>query len=100
MSDFFTELAPLPDAPTMRAADEAAIAAGAGGGQLMARAADGLADVVARELPDGLLVVLCGKGNNGGDGYAAAQRLRAAGRELRVVALAPVDELTGEARGA
>lgn len=100
MSDWFSALAPLPDAATMRAADEAAIAAGAVDGALMARAARGLADIVSAELPDGLLVVLCGKGNNGGDGYAAAQLLRAAGRDVRVVAVAAVKELAGDARDA
>lgn len=97
---WFTALEPLPDASTMRAADEAAIAAGAGDGELMARAARGLADVVQRELPDGRIVVLCGKGNNGGDGYAAASLLRAAGREVRVVAVGPVADLAGDARAA
>ncbi len=100
MSDWFSALAPLPDAATVRAADEAAIAAGAGGGALMARAARGLADVVTRELPEGTLVVLCGKGNNGGDGYAAAALLRATGRDVRVAAVAPVEELSGDARDA
>ncbi len=100
MNDWFNALAPLPDAASMRAADEAAIAEGAGGGALMDRAARGLAEVVSRELPDGLLVVLCGKGNNGGDGYAVGQLLRTAAREVRVVAVAPVDDLAGDARGA
>jgi hydroxyethylthiazole kinase-like uncharacterized protein yjeF len=93
-------LEPLPDAGTMRAADETAIAAGAGDGALMARAARGLADAVLRELPEGRLGVLCGKGNNGGDGYAAARLLREAGRDVVVVATAPVAELTGDAAAA
>lgn len=93
-------LEPLPDAGTMRAADEAAVAAGAGDGALMARAARGLADAVLRELPEGRLGVLCGKGNNGGDGYAAARLLRETGREVTVVAVAPGSELSGDAAAA
>ncbi|CAA9477745.1 MAG: NAD(P)H-hydrate epimerase / ADP-dependent (S)-NAD(P)H-hydrate dehydratase [uncultured Solirubrobacteraceae bacterium] len=93
-------LEPLPDARAMRAADAAAIAAGTPGGELMERAGRGLADVVTRELPEGLIAVVCGKGNNGGDGYVAARLLREAGREVRVLAAAPAAELEGDARGA
>ncbi len=91
-------LTPLPGAEAMRAADAAAIAAGTPGIELMERAGRGLADVVAQEVPAGLLVIVCGKGNNGGDGYVAARLLRAAGREVRLVATAPVAELGGDAR--
>jgi hydroxyethylthiazole kinase-like uncharacterized protein yjeF len=91
-------LEPLPDAAAMRAADAAAIAGGTPGIELMERAGRGLADVVARELPAGLIAILCGKGNNGGDGYVAARLLREAGREVRLLAAAPVNELEGDAR--
>jgi len=93
-------LEPLPDAAAMRAADAAAIAAGTPGVELMERAGRGLADVAARELATGLIAIVCGKGNNGGDGYVAARLLRDAGREVRVLATAPVDELEGDARTA
>ncbi len=91
-------LTPLPDATAMRAADAAAIAAGTPGIELMERAGGALADVAARELPPGPLAVLCGKGNNGGDGWVAARRLRELGREVRVVATTPAPELEGDAR--
>jgi NAD(P)H-hydrate epimerase len=82
----------------MRAADAAAIEAGTPGLELMERAARGLADAVDRAKPEGLVVVVCGKGNNGGDGFAAARLLRRRGRDVRLLATAPIDELQGDAR--
>src|SRR3954467_7563196 len=44
----------------------------------MERAGEGLAGVVARRAPAGRVVIVCGKGNNGGDGIVAARLLRQA----------------------
>jgi ADP-dependent NAD(P)H-hydrate dehydratase / NAD(P)H-hydrate epimerase len=91
-------LTPLPDAQMMRAIDSWAIAQqGVPSLELMERAGAGVARAVERLAPDGAVGVVCGKGNNGGDGLVAARLLRAAGREVSVVCLAPSEELSGDA---
>ena len=92
-------LEPLPDAAEQRALDQWTIdSLGVPGAYLMERAGAGLAALVARLAPSGPVAVVCGKGNNGGDGYVTARRLRERGREVRVLSLGPVAELRGDAR--
>lgn len=76
-----------PDA--MRAAEAAAIAAGTPALRLMERAAAAAVMAIDRFVPGRPALVLCGPGNNGGDGYAVAALLRAQGRSVRVAASAP-----------
>lgn len=53
---------------------------------------------VYREIGDsGPVGVVCGKGNNGGDGYVVARLALLSGRETRVVLTAPADQITGDA---
>jgi hydroxyethylthiazole kinase-like uncharacterized protein yjeF len=92
-------LTPLPDAEQMRAIDRWAIEErGIPGLDLMERAGAGVARAVERVAPDGAVLVLCGKGNNGGDGLVVARLLREAGRTVTVVSVAPPQELSGDAR--
>jgi NAD(P)H-hydrate epimerase len=46
------------------------------------------------------VIVLCGRGNNGGDGLVAARVLAQAGLQLRVLLLGRIDEVKGEAAAA
>jgi hydroxyethylthiazole kinase-like uncharacterized protein yjeF len=65
---------------------------------LMENAGKAVAEfVVARYPSPERIGVICGKGNNGGDGFVAARKLKAAGREVRVVLLAEPSELRGDA---
>lgn len=52
---------------------------------------------VYEHVQGGPVGVVCGKGNNGGDGYVAARRALMDGLDVRVVALADPEELTGDA---
>ena len=92
-------LDPLLDASEQRALDEWAISEqGIPGLELMERAGIGLADLVGSLAPEGRLVVVCGKGNNGGDGLVAARVLRSRGREVDVLLLGAAEDLRGDAR--
>jgi hydroxyethylthiazole kinase-like uncharacterized protein yjeF len=91
---------PILTAEAMRAAEEAAIDGDAGVEQLMERAGTALAAAVYRFAGPTSALVLCGPGNNGGDGYVAARRLAARGVSVRVAALAePKSDAAKWARG-
>src|ERR1700744_1061876 len=89
---------PLLDAAAQRATDAWAIESGEPGIGLMERAGTGLVAALQARAPHGRVCVVCGKGNNGGDGLAVARRLRDSGRDVDVLMLAGGDELAGDAR--
>lgn len=91
--------APILTAAQMRAAEDRAIADGATVSSLMERAGAGVAEVVHRLAAGADVLILCGPGNNGGDGYVAARVLASGGMNVRVAALAdPRTEAAAEAR--
>lgn len=75
---------PIITADAMRRAERAAIEGGASVEQLMERSGAALAEAVYRFAGPIAVLVLCGPGNNGGDGYVAARYLRARGVAVRV----------------
>lgn len=86
-------------AAEMREADERAAAAGVSGETLMENAGAAVAREVLRRYPGTRrAVILCGKGNNGGDGYVCARKLRAAGLDVKVLELSPEPNRTDAAR--
>jgi len=65
---------------------------------LMENAGRAVADFVRSRYPSANRIgVICGKGNNGGDGFVAARKLHESGRAVRVVVLAEAKELRGDA---
>lgn len=88
-------MAELLTSAQMRAIEQAAIASGEVTGlELMERAGRGVVEAIFAEWPELAAapfraVVLCGPGNNGGDGFVVARLLREWGWEVEVVALGP-----------
>ena len=78
---------PILTTQAMRAAEQAAIDSGTAVEQLMERAGAALAESAYRFAGRTETLVLCGPGNNGGDGYVAARHLSERGVKVRVAAL-------------
>jgi len=81
-------LSPLFDAEGIRAVDRWAVEEqGIPSPQLMETAGTALAEAVAELSPQGPVRIVCGKGNNGGDGEVAARHLRGLGFAVETVSL-------------
>ena len=81
----------------MKAADAGAIEQGVPGIDLMENAGAAVAEVVLEEFSPVETVVLCGPGNNGGDGFVAARLLMEAGWPVKVALLGDPARLKGDA---
>jgi len=81
----------------MGLADRAAEAAGASGNAMMEAAGGAVAVAMGGRWPMRPVTVLCGPGNNGGDGFVVARHLQAAGWPVKLALLGDRDKLSGEA---
>lgn len=98
-----SKTADAPDIVTgrqMRAAEQALFARGVDSFELMRAAGIAVGDAVHAGWPDQPVTVLCGPGNNGGDGFIAAQALRAAGHDVTLLAMRDPTEYRGDAKTA
>ncbi|GGE32826.1 bifunctional NAD(P)H-hydrate repair enzyme [Halopseudomonas oceani] len=81
-----------------RQMDAALISSGIAGIELMERAAQAAWQALLARWPDvGCVTVLCGAGNNAGDGYLLARLALAEGWRVHVWTLSPPERLTGDA---
>jgi len=81
----------------MADADRRAITGGVAGVTLMEAAGVAVARMVQRHHPAGRVLVLCGPGNNGGDGFVVARLLKDEGRDVTLALLGDRAVLTGDA---
>src|SRR3954464_1169791 len=81
----------------MEHADRLAIAGGTPGFALMLRAGQAVAEAAMDLVEQGPILVVAGRGNNGGDGFVAATELVARGRSVSVILLCERDTLQGDA---
>lgn len=96
--DAMAQGASLYGSKQVRAADAALIASGTAGYELMCRAARGALRALQARWPVARdLLIICGAGNNGGDGYALARCALARGLSPRVLAVTPIERLRGDA---
>lgn len=84
----------------MERADHLTIAAGIPGFALMLSAGQAVAQAAMELAEEGPIVVVAGRGNNGGDGFVAAAELAARGRDVSVVLLCERESLQGDAASA
>jgi ADP-dependent NAD(P)H-hydrate dehydratase / NAD(P)H-hydrate epimerase len=82
----------------MEQADRLTIAAGTPGSTLMLRAGEAVAREIECRFSPRPVTILCGPGNNGGDGFVVAHELAESGWPVRVALYGKVQELRGDAR--
>ena len=81
----------------MTLVDKASIAGGVRGIDLMEAAGKAVADAIQRRWSKRPVLVLCGPGNNGGDGFVTARHLQALGWQVQLALLSPIVSLASDA---
>jgi hydroxyethylthiazole kinase-like uncharacterized protein yjeF len=81
----------------MGRADALAVEQGRSGVELMERAGRAVAEAASGRWTPRPVLVLCGPGNNGGDGFVVARQLQRAGWEVRLALLGEISSLRGDA---
>ncbi len=89
--------APLLTNEQVREIEERAIKIGLSGLLMMENAGRSIAEMIASQHQNGTVSILCGKGNNGGDGLVIARHLSTRGIRSRVLLFASPDALTDDA---
>ncbi len=87
------------NAAQIKALDREAVSAGIPAGDLMENAGKGVADAVIKQEPGENIVIVAGKGGNGGDALVAARILCKAGFKVRAFTLSGIDELSQPGKG-
>ncbi len=64
---------------------------------LMENAGRGAAELINRLIPTGPITILCGQGNNAGDGYVIARHLELLDRDVQVISVVELERLSGDA---
>jgi NAD(P)H-hydrate epimerase len=98
MHTLFSSQSALLRVAQMGEADRLTVAAGTPIIDLMANAGGAVAHEIKRRWTMRPVIVLCGPGNNGGDGFVAARQLADAGWPVRIALLGDRDQLSGAAR--
>ena len=88
----------LLDVRRMGEADRVTVASGKTVNELMENAGKAVAQAIEKRWSARSVIVLCGPGNNGGDGFVAARHLSSTGWPVRVALLGSRDQLIGAAR--
>ena len=82
----------------VREYDRRVIQGGIPGITLMLNAAKGATDILLSKSPNGPIFILCGKGNNGGDGFVIARLLTEKNIPVIVEMLSDAEQITGDAK--
>lgn len=91
-----TSESPIMDVPDVVALEQRIAAEGTPLSELMLRAGTALAQCAKDHCDGGKVLIICGSGNNGGDGWVAARVLAAAGVPVTLITPRPADQLRAE----